>query len=284
MGRKVFVRSRNMWAVKISEGNLWIDEWGAIAPFTSMPDSPTAEEAIAIIRGLMSHPPGQSGVYGNGLHFAIHQLGEQSRQIARDPELMSAVMQLSDEIADYRGKGCQIAAKRMTQVFGFLTFLLVDEVRHSGARAVSFTAARESDPSAKGTWEALERLAARAVDCIAGSPSRSQHTDRLRCDAWTQLSIISEVVREPAHLELALKTAGDGKVSSDVRECAVDFITEYWGEDEPDEATVKLLSALLAAPSSRELLVSVLQAQIDLGLSNEFSALEAVGDWDDEEN
>jgi hypothetical protein len=95
--------------------------------------------------------------------------------------------------------------------------------------------------------------------------------------------MICEAVREPAHLELALETAGDAKISSDVRSCAVDFIPEYRGEIDPDEATVKLLSALLTAPSSRELLVSVLQAQIDLGLSNEFAALDAVGNWDDDE-
>lgn len=249
-----------------------------------MPDSPTAEEAIANIRRLITHPPEQSAAYGNGLHFAIHQLGEQSRQIAGDPELMSAVLELSEEISAYRGKGCRIAAIRMAHVFGYLTILLTDELRHSGERVVSIAAARDADPSSKGTWEALERLAARAAGCIGGPASRSQHTDRLRMDAWTQLSMIAEVVREPAHLELALETAGDVKISSDVRESAVDFIPEYWGGDEPDEATVKLLSALVTAPSTRGLLVSVLQAQIDLGLSNEFAALAAVGDWDDDED
>jgi len=162
--------------------------------------------------------------------------------------------------------------------------LLTDELRHSGERVVSIAAARDADPSAKGTWEALERLAARAAGCIGGPASRSQHTDRLRMDAWTQLSMICEVVREPAHLELALETAADGKISSDVRSCAINFIPEYWVGDEPDEATVTLLTTLKAAPSTRGLLVSVLQAQIDLGLSNEFAALAAVGDWDDDED
>jgi len=249
-----------------------------------MPDSPTAEEAIANIRRLITHPPEQSAAYGNGLHFAIHQLGEQSRQIAGDPELMSAVLELSGEISAYRGKGCRIAAIRMARVFGYLTILLTDELRHSGERVVSIAAARDADPSAKGTWEALERLAARAVGCIGGPASRSQHTDRLRLDAWTQLSMIAEVVREPAHLELALETAGDAKISSDVRSCAINFIPEYWVGDEPDEATVTLLTTLKAAPSTRGLLVSVLRAQIDLGLSNEFAALAAVGDWDDEDD
>jgi len=247
-----------------------------------MPDSPTAEEAIANIRSLITRPPEQSAAYGNGLHFAIHQLGEQSRQIAGDPELMSAVLELSEEISAYRGKGCRIAAIRMARVFEYLTILLTDELRHSGERAVSIAAARDADPSAKGTWEALERLAARAVGCIGGPASRSLHIDRLRTDAWTQLSMIAEVVREPAHLELALETGGDAKISSDVRESAVGFIPEYWGEIDPDEATVKLLSAVQTAPSTRGLLVSVLQAQIDLGLSNEFAALAAVGDWDDD--
>ena len=249
-----------------------------------MPDSPTAEEAIANIRSLITRPPEQSAVYGNGPHFAIHQLGERSRQIAGDTELMSAVLELSGEISAYRGKGCRIAAIRMARVFEYLTILLTDELRHSGERVVSIAAARDADPSAKGTWEALERLAARAVGCIGGPASRSQHTDRLRTDAWTQLSMIAEVVREPAHLELALETGGDAKISSDVRESAVGFLPEYWGEIDPDEATVKLLSALQTAPSTRELLVSVLQAQIDLGLSNEFAALAAVGDWDDVED
>jgi len=223
-----------------------------------MPDNPPPEEAIASIRRLISHPPEQSAAYGNGLHFTIHQLGEQSRQIAGDPELMSAVLELSEEISAHRGKGCRIAAIEMARVSRYLSILLTDELRHSGERAVSLAAARDADPSSKGTWEALERLAARALGCIGGPASRSRHTDRLRMDAWTQLRMICEVVREPAHLELALETAGDAKISSDVRSCAVDFIPEYWGVDEPDEATVKLLSALLTAPSTRELLVSVL--------------------------
>jgi hypothetical protein len=248
-----------------------------------MPDSPTTEEAIANIRGLISHPPEQSAAYGNGLSLAIHQLGQQSQQIAGDPESISAVMQLSEEISAYRGKGRHIAERSMARVFNHLTMLLTDELVHSGERAVSMAAARDADPASKATWEALERLAVRAVDCIGGPPSKSHYTDSLRTDAWTQLSMISEVVREPAHLELALKTAADEKVSSDVRNCSVNFIPEYWGSDDPDEATVKLLDALLTAPPCRRLLVSVLQAQIDLGLSNEFTALAAVGNWDDDE-
>lgn len=248
-----------------------------------MPASPTPEEAIASIRRLISHPPEQSAAYGNGLYFAIHKLGQQSEQIAEDPGLMSAVLELSGEITAYRGKGRQMAARYMTQIIGYLTILLTGELRHSGERIVTITAARDADPSSKGKWDALEMLAVHAVDCIGGPPSRSQHTDRLRSEAWVQLCMIAEVVREPAHLELALETAGDAKISSDVRESAVDFIPEYWGEIDPDEATVKLLSAVQTAPSTRGLLVSVLQAQIDLGLSNEFAALAAVGDWDDDE-
>jgi hypothetical protein len=65
------------------------------------------------------------------------------------------------------------------------------------------------------------------------------------------------------------------------REGAIQFLAAYWGEDDPDDATTKLLDDLEKNPANRDLLVTVLQTQIHLGLRDEIDALFAVDDWDD---
>ena len=71
------------------------------------------------------------------------------------------------------------------------------------------------------------------------------------------------------------------KLKDKERESAVNFLPEFWGDDEPDEATTTLLIALENDPPNRDFLISVLQAQIQLGLSNNLGAMVATDNWDD---
>jgi hypothetical protein len=59
-------------------------------------------------------------------------------------------------------------------------------------------------------------------------------------------------------------------------------LVSYWGSDDPDEATATLLHKLEENPPDRTFLLTVLRAQIELGLNDEFGALFAVEDRDDD--
>lgn len=145
----------------------------------------------------------------------------------------------------------------------------------------SFAEARNAIPSASATWDTLEKLNARALACIQGPPSRSRHTNRLRADAWMQLGGICGTVRDPATLALALEIAANPRLTDDERENAVKFLPKFWGGDDPDEATCTLLATLEKKPPNRDFLISVLHAQNEFGLKDEFGAMFAADDWDD---
>ena len=68
---------------------------------------------------------------------------------------------------------------------------------------------------------------------------------------------------------------------SEERQAAVEFLPMFWGGDDPNEATATLLWGLEKERADRTFLVTVLQAQIEMGLNDEFGALVAVDEWDD---
>jgi len=96
-----------------------------------------------------------------------------------------------------------------------------------------------------------------------------------------QLGEISGAVRDPATLALALEIAANPRLADDERENSVNFLPEFWGDDDPDDATRSLLATLKKQPPNRDFLFSVLQAQIGLGLNDNLGAMFAADDWDD---
>lgn len=117
---------------------------------------------------------------------------------------------------------------------------------------------------------------------MQGSKVRSRLAAGLRALAWKALGHIADVLRRPAHLPHALEVAGNSQASAEERDGAIRYLVAYWAEEEPDEPTVSLLKVLEKDPPTRDFLITVLQAQIDLGLNNEFGALASAEDWDDE--
>ena len=114
-------------------------------------------------------------------------------------------------------------------------------------------------------------------------PTREPWVNRCGRSTRETLARISEVLRRPEHLAHALKVAADTRASTDERQAAIGFLISYWGSDDPDEVTATLLWQLERNPPDRTFLVTVLQAQIDLGLNDEFGALASVDDWEDAE-
>ena len=98
------------------------------------------------------------------------------------------------------------------------------------------------------------------------------------------MNCLPEFSRRPEFLAYALETAADLRSPEVEREGAIQFMVDYWGEEDPDEATAALLGQLGADPPSRCFLVTVLQAQIELGLNDEIGAIFAVDAWDDAED
>jgi hypothetical protein len=242
---------------------------------------PSARKSIETIRELISSPPDKKSSNDNSLFFTIHHLSQRWEEIARNPSLLTDVLEVAEGISKFRGKGSQNAARGISQLFCYLVTQLVERLPEFDTVFSSFAEARSAIPSASATWDMLEKLTARALACIQGPPSRSHHTNRLRADAWMQLGEVCGTVRDPATLALALEIAANLRLAEDERENAVNFLPEFWGDADSDEATRSLLATLEKKPPSRDFLISVLQAQIDLGLNDSFGALCATDDWDD---
>lgn len=247
-----------------------------------MPANPSVLKAISAIRKAI----GSSGTTTRPdfeLYSSINKLFRLSAEIVGDTETLDAVLAFAPEIEAFRGKGSQMAASEFSRSIGALVYEVKERLPLSESTPDQFMKEEEIPSSAKDVVDCLEKLAAHAFARTVGAPVRSRHAGQLRAAAWETLARISEVLRRPEHLAHALKVAADTRASTGERQAAIGFLVEYWEIDDPDEATATLMRELQEKPPDRTFLVTVLQAQIELGLNNEFGALAAVDDWDDAE-
>lgn len=246
-----------------------------------MSATPTVQSSITAIRQALALDPEKQKSSDFRLSHAIGTLYRLSDDIAGDRNLLEDVVQVATEVQAFRGKGCQSAARQITQLLYNVASSVMDRLPQSETTPEFFPTANDMPPSGMVELEKLRLLAARAFACVQGPPARSQQASFLRVESWKQLGLIAEIDRQPAHLDHALKVAADKRAAVREREAAVSFLPDYWGGNDPDKATRSLLAQLKVTPPDRDCLVTVLRARIDLGLDNEFGALCAVDEWDD---
>ena len=247
-----------------------------------MPANPSVLKAISAIRKVIASS-GTTKRPGFELYSSITSLFRQSEKIVGDAETLDAVLAFAPEIEAFRGQGSQMAASEFSRSISYLVFRMKERLPLSASTPERFMKEEEIPPSAKDVLDCFEKHAAHAYARTMGKPVRSQHAGHLRATAWETLARISEVLHRPEHLAHALKVAADTRASTDERQAAIGFLISYWGSDDPDEVTATLLWQLERNPPDRTFLVTVLQAQIDLGLNDEFGALASVDDWEDAE-
>lgn len=158
--------------------------------------SPLARKSISIIRDLMENPPTKRNPDGGGIDFAIYNLRRRAGQIVGDSKLLADVLALGEEITRFRGKGCQIGAENMSQLFGTLVRKIAEKLPECDSPFISFSDAREAHPSLATSWDALANLYLRARACVEGPPSRSRHVATLRAEAHYQLGQIAHFVHD----------------------------------------------------------------------------------------
>ncbi len=245
-----------------------------------MPVAPSILKAIKAVRKAISSPDPKDRLQLE-LYLVLHKLLQKSDKIAANLESIEALLALAPEIEAFRGKGSQMAANEFARCVSYLTCRVKERLPESASEPDRFIREAEIPSSAKDVTDCLERLAAHAFTRTQGPPVRSLHAGGLRCSAWETLARISEILRRPEHLAHALKVAADTRAASRERQAAIGFLVSYWEGEEPDDSTANLLWELEKNPPDRTFLVTVLQAQIDLGLGSEFGALDAVEDWDE---
>ena len=247
-----------------------------IIPRTTMPMPPSLQNSIQSVRTFID----SGGATGSSPFLLLRDLFKDSDQIVAEAESFDAVLALAPVIEAYRGRGSQTILTEFNQGLGSLASdLLPEPFSSSGSPELS----PEGNDSAGEPPYWIERLSEYFFARVQQKPVRSQLAGRLRRDAWEALGELAGIRRRPEHLALALKTAADKRHHDEEREGAVQFLVLYWADETPDKATMNVLEGIRTNSPSRSFLVSVLQAQIDLGLSDELGALDAVDDWDEME-
>ena len=247
-----------------------------------MPVAPSIQKSIQAARKVITAPdPGERGQFA--LYRAVDKLFQNPKKITANLESIEALLAFAPEIEAFRGKGSQMAAHRFARLISHLIYPLTERLRPSESTPDLFIKEAGVPSSAQDVIDCLATLAAHAFSRTQGPPVRSRHAGELRALAWESLKDISEVLRRPEHLAHSCKVAADKRASIVERIAAVEFLSEYWGNEDPDEPTANLLLELEKDSPDRSFLVTVLQAQIDLGLGDELGALLAVEDWDENE-
>lgn len=216
------------------------------------------------------------------LFFALHQLLGNLDEIAKNRKSVETLLAFTPEIEAYRGQGSQMAADQVARLIHHLTYPVKERLYPSESAPDLFAGEVVVPTTGTDVIECLGLLADYAFSRTQGPPVRSRHAGELRAIAWKTLKSIAEVLRRPEDLAQALKVAAERRASLEERIAAVEFLSAYWRHEDPDDATVSLLSELEKDPPDRGFLVSVRQAQINLGLGDELSALSMVDYWDDD--
>jgi hypothetical protein len=242
-----------------------------------MPVPPATLKKIKAIREFISS--GGTGVSRDlGLYLLIYKLFQNPIKILSNPETIDAILAVAEELEAYRGKGSQSGLSEFYQRLCGLLYHFSQE--NGGKKLVQKIL---SSPPPEPDIRCPEILGHFFFQRVRGAPVRSQHTARLRATAWRALGILSRISKHPEYLAHALAVAADTKAAVTEREAAIMFLPDYWDEEDPDEATTKLLYELEKNPPSRSFLVTVMQTQIELGMNDGFGAQCTVEDWEDEE-
>lgn len=245
-----------------------------------MPIPPATLKKIQAIRRFIS--PGGAGKSSDPeLHTLIDNLFQKPARIVSDEETLDAVLALAVEFEGYRGKGSQYGIREFYERLSALIYLGSKNLPAAEKGGKSFPSEIPASPLPGTAIPWHEKLGYYFFQRVQGPPVRSQHAARLRAVAWFALGRLSKITNHSEHLAHALIVAADPKAADVEREAAIMFLAEYWNGEDPDQATAELLWKLEENPPCRSFLVTVLQAQIDLGLNDEIGALFAVGDWDD---
>lgn len=246
-----------------------------------MSANPSVIKSVQAVRKTLS--PLSADRNQSDLYSTIWKLFQKSEKIVGDRESLSAVLALAAEVERCRGKGSQLAVDEFSRCVGSLAYRIKYRLPRSRTTTEFLSLEEEPRELADDTdvLECFELLAAHTFARTQGPPVRSLRAGSLRATAWDTLGNITAILPHPEHLGHALKVAADQRASLSERNAAVSFLPEYWGGDEPDTATADLLDELMKHPPDRHFLVTVMQARIELGIDNEFGALDAVDDWDD---
>jgi hypothetical protein len=248
-----------------------------------MPVPPSIRNSIQAIRQFIAAGGGKS-ITDLSPYRLVDHLFQNPGRILDDAETLDAVLTLAPEIDAYRGKGSQVMYRDFNARIGGLVFHARLEASEPPPSADLFSETTDLPGPAAEEPYWVAKLSDYFFPRVQGKPVRSQLAGRVRSEAWAALGDLCDFRRLPDHLSQALKTAADERRSDEEREGAIQFLVSYWADEDPDEATVGLLEKLRKNPPNRSFLVSVLQAQIELGLNDEFGALCDVDDWDDAED
>lgn len=240
----------------------------------------SVQETLDTIHKVIGSAPMPAAEKEAHLYDALRQLRLHRDAIIDDESLLDEVLLLNKQVAAYRGKGGQSAVRSFSNLFEDLAFEAVCRVATTRKCFPSFAQARQNEPTQAATWSTLEKIAFRALEYIESPPSKSRLSSGLKKDAWSHLGCISAAVCDPAWIDLALTLAGDKNHPTPDREATLNFLQEAWNDTLDENAEAKLLN-LQADPPSRSFLVGVMSLLIELELSNEFAAMDALDDWDD---
>lgn len=243
-----------------------------------MPAAPSVLRAIGAIRKIIGSPATKDADFE--LYAAMSALLQKSEKIAGDAETLAAVLAFAPEIEEFRGKGSQSAARDFSRQIGYLVSLVKQQLPRP-TRTHDLFPQDEAPPPPGDVVECLEMLANHAFSRTQGPPVQSRHAGQLRAAAWEALAKSSDLIRRPEHLARAIKVAADTRAYTDERQAAIGFLVSYWEGDDPDKTTAGLMWKLEESPPDRTFLLTVLQAQVDLGLNDGFGAMFAVEDWED---
>lgn len=255
---------------------------GTVHLSNAMAVPPSIRKSIQSIRAFIASGGGEK-TRDLSPYVVCHPLFRDPGRILENEETLDAVLELVPEIEAYRGKGSQILQKDFHRGLGGLVF---------HGRSESFEAPPEPDlfstgselpdpPSPPPFW--AEKLSDYFFEQVRGKPARSYLAARMRFDAWLTLGELCDFCRRSAYLSSAIEVAADKRRPDAERDGAIQFLAAYWADEDPDKATIDLLESLREDPPNRDFLVTVLQAQIELGLNDEMGALFDVEGWDDAE-
>jgi hypothetical protein len=198
-----------------------------------MPVAPSLAKSIREVRPAMSNSAEGKDPHSLELSQTIFSFRAKAEKIHSDSENLAATLELAREIAAFRGKGCQIAARDFAEILSFLTNKLVSRnlPTPNGDKNESTPVEPRDDSLPEGERAMLEMLAAYAFERLRGPRARSFHAGALRAKAWRMLFCVArfpQIRLHPDCLHLARKVVAETRATGCEQQAAMDFEDKCW--------------------------------------------------------
>ena len=194
--------------------------------------------------------------------YSVYQFELHAKEVLRNDEAFGRFIRFVEEVENYSGKNSQKVHNSWQNLFRSIDCYI--EIGDDEALPEEISSS-------------LQKLAKFYLMRVVGKPARTKKLADRREVLWDTLAQISLYEMKAEILKEALSVFGNEKCRVEERYGALLCVLTHW--EKGDEKTTKLINQVRKNPPNEDFLMSILDAEVDLGLLDPMAAMVELEDY-----